>query len=96
MAILIYYKKKTNLEGDITEVKIWKVDKSKNFPHGVKYSLVYIHNGKRVLGYDNERSKGDHKHFLGKEEKYNYINISKLSYDFEKDVEEVRRKLYEN
>ena len=46
-------------------MKVWKVPKSKDFPDGVKYSFVYIHNGKRVLGYDNERGKGHHKHIKG-------------------------------
>jgi len=28
--------------------------------HGFKYRLVYIVNGVRVVGFDNERGKGDH------------------------------------
>ena len=30
--------------------------------HLIKYRLVYIVNGLRMVGYDNERGKGDHKH----------------------------------
>ena len=32
-------------------------------PFGIKYSVVYIKDGKRVLGYDNAEGKGDHKHY---------------------------------
>jgi hypothetical protein len=34
-------------------------------PHGLKYRLVYVKNGKRLVGCDNERGKGDHKHIGG-------------------------------
>ena len=96
MAVLLYYKKEITIEGDLIKMKIWKINKSKDFPYGLKYSLVYIHNGKRILGYDNERGKGDHKHYFGKEEKYNFIDIDILSYDFVDEVKNIRRKLYGN
>lgn len=38
--------------------------------HHIKYRLVYIVEGVRVVGYDNERGKGDHKHLLNKEVPY--------------------------
>jgi hypothetical protein len=31
-------------------------------PHSYKYRLVYVVAGKRVIGFDNERGKGDHVH----------------------------------
>jgi len=96
LAELIYYYRILNLEGDIIEIKIWGVKKSIDFPHGLKYSLVYINKNKRLLGYDNERMKGDHKHYFNKQIKYNFIDIDKLRDDFEKDVKELRRKLYGN
>jgi len=33
--------------------------------HCYKYRLVYIVDGVKVLGYDNERGKGDHRHLDG-------------------------------
>jgi len=47
------------IEGVIREVVPDAVPPSE---HRVKYRLVYIVNGVRVVGYDNERGKGDHKH----------------------------------
>ncbi len=35
--------------------------------HRIKYRLVYIVAGQRLVGYDNERGKGDHKH-IGNDE----------------------------
>ncbi|MFX0142140.1 MAG: DUF6516 family protein [Candidatus Hodarchaeota archaeon] len=50
------------------ETKIWMVKKSQRFPIGYKYSLIYIKNGERVIGYDNAEGKGDHRHFCNNEE----------------------------
>ena len=36
----------------------WEVPKSIDFPEGIKYAFAYIVERKRVIGYDNERSKG--------------------------------------
>lgn len=33
--------------------------------HRLKYSLFYGRPGVRAVGYDNERGKGDHRHFEG-------------------------------
>lgn len=72
------------------EIKLWKIPRSETKPHGCKYSLVYIEKGKRVVGYDNAESKGDHKHYGNKEEQYNFKNIDKLVKDFTRDVEKIR------
>jgi hypothetical protein len=42
---------------------IWRAPKSEDKPFGVKYSIVYIKDGKRLVGYDNAEGKGDHKHY---------------------------------
>jgi len=43
--------------GNIVEVKILRVEKTESEPYGIKYSLVYIENGERVVGYDNYEKK---------------------------------------
>jgi hypothetical protein len=50
--------------------------------HRFKYSLVYITKGVRVIGYDNERGKGDHRHLHGQETPYRFDGIAKLLADF--------------
>ena len=55
--------------------------------HPYKYRLVYIVEGKRVIGYDNERGKGDHKHIGGLEVTYVFKNVPTLLADFKCDLE---------
>ena len=40
-----------------------------------------------VVGYDNERGKGDHRHLRGVESDYNFVDIPTLLRDFWADVE---------
>ncbi len=40
----------------------------------------------RVIGYDNERGKGDHRHLGGREEAYSFVNPRQLIADFMADV----------
>jgi len=44
--------------------------------------------GQRVLGYDNERGKGDHKHVGKSEMPYNFVSPQQLMADFMADLEE--------
>ena len=47
-------------DGAILEVVIWKVPEPvPPTEHGYKYSAVYVVNGVRVVGFDNERGKGE-------------------------------------
>jgi len=54
--------------------------------HPYKYRLVYVVEGKRIVGYDNERGKGDHKHLGNREEPYRFANPQQLMADFMADV----------
>ena len=78
-------------KGNIVEIKILKVEKTKTEPYSIKYSLVYIENGKRVIGYDNYERKGDHKHYLGREIPYKFENVDKLIRDFLDDIKKYKR-----
>ena len=50
--------------------------------HGYKYSAAYVVNGVRVVGFDNERGKGDHCHIEGKEKPYTFDGVEQLNEDF--------------
>ena len=54
--------------------------------HRYKYSLFYGWPGRRVVGYDNERGKGDHKHVTGVEAPYAFTSIERLLDDWAADV----------
>ena len=56
--------------------------------HRIKYRLVYIVDGERVVGYDNERGKGDHKHIRGVQRAYRFKDVPTLIRDFLRDVKE--------
>ncbi len=73
--------------GEIVERVIWIVPSPvPPSEHDFKYRLVLIRNGVRVVGYDNERGKGDHRHHHGVEAPYNFVSIDRLIADFEADV----------
>lgn len=42
-----------------------------------------------MVGYDNERGKGDHRHIGGRELKYRFTDIDTLVGDFLRDVEKL-------
>jgi hypothetical protein len=48
--------------------------------------LFYGQPGARIVGYDNERGKGDHRHLDGREEFYEFRSIETLIQDFLSDV----------
>ena len=82
--------------GNIVEIKLWNVAPSPDKPHGYKYSLVYIVNGKRVVGYDNAERKGDHRHEGDAVRPYSFRGLRRLAKDFLKDIEEYSRKHHED
>lgn len=66
-------------DGALVEMVVWRVPQAvPPTEHGFKYRLVYIVQGERVLGYDNERGKGGHRHFRGREEPVDFRSIDDL------------------
>ena len=75
--------KNINPDGSILEVVIWKVPKPvPPTEHGYNYRAVYVVGGVRLVGFDNERGKGDHCHIGGKELPYVFISVDQLLKDF--------------
>ena len=67
---------------------IWQLPRaSAERPHGLKYRLYFGRDGKRIVGYDNERGKGDHKHLGEVEIRYRFVSVAQLLTDFLADVE---------
>ena len=59
--------------------------------HPFKYRLVFARDGKRLVGYDNERGKGDHRHVGKKEQPYTFVDEASLFEDFWQDVKEAAK-----
>ena len=78
-------------DGAILTMRIWQVP-SPVLPasHNLKYSLFYGRPGERLVGYDNGRGKGDHRHYEDREEAYPFVSIEKLIEDFRADVARLR------
>ena len=90
-AVLIRHDKVTDEQGNTVEIKLWKIPPTPDKPKGYKYSLAYIVDGKRVIGYDNSEQKGDHRHHESLEVPYAFSSLRQLAEDFMADVQRFKR-----
>ena len=80
-------------DGAILEFVIWRVPTPvPGSNHAFKYRFYYGRDGERIVGYDNERAKGDHRHLHGVETPYVFTDIDTLMNDFLNDVQTERSK----
>lgn len=78
-------------EGDIIDLVVWRL--SEPVPpsgHCYKYRLVFVRDGQRLIGFDNERGKGDHCHIDGEERPYRFTSPEQLIEDFIEEVQGCR------
>ncbi|MGO9172614.1 MAG: DUF6516 family protein [Rhodomicrobium sp.] len=93
-AVRIFYDRMDFSDGSILEMTIWTVPAPvQGSAHRLKYSLFYGRPGLRLVGYDNERGKGDHRHLEGREEPYTFTTPEALIEDFLADVTKLRGEL---
>jgi hypothetical protein len=86
-AILLQNRRLDLANGMIVQIRIWKLPhQTDERPHGLKYSLFYGRKGERIIGYDNEAGKGDHRHYCDREELYAFVTMEQLVADFWNDV----------
>lgn len=82
-AELVHRFKDITVEGGVIELVVWRVPQPvPPTTHGYKYRAVYAVNGVRVVGFDNERGKGDHCHLDGQELPYRFSSVEQLVEDF--------------
>ncbi len=90
-AVLLYRDKYIYQDGAIREMVIWQlVEADSQRPHGLKYRLFYGYPSRCLVRYDNERGKGDHRHYHEREEMYEWVSITQLVVDFMADIEKLR------
>lgn len=83
-ALLLLRDRTPYSDGALAEVVIWEVPEPvPPCTHTIKYRLVYIVAGVRVLGMDNERGKGDHMHRHGTEMAYDWRGVEALLDDWD-------------
>lgn len=90
---LAFHDKAVYPDGSIVEMTIWELSGPvAGSKHKLKYSLFYGLPGTRIVGYDNERGKGDHKHIGKDEEAYLFTTVEQLVADFLSDIAKERSK----
>ena len=88
---LLFYQRIDYEDGAIVEMVLWRVPSPvPPSSHDMKYSLFYGRPGLREVGYDNERGKGDHRHFQAAETTYAFTSVEQLVADFWDDVRTLR------
>ncbi len=91
-ADLLYRLKYRLDDGSIVEMVIWRVPRPvAGSAHRFKYRLYFGKGGQRIVSYDNERGKGDHRHRMERESAYRFTSAEKLIADFLSDIDEARR-----
>jgi hypothetical protein len=89
---LLYHYKRIYDDGAILEARVWELDRAViGSAHQFKYRLFYGFPGRRLVGYDNERGKGDHRHAGRREELYEFVSVERLLDDFFADVDGLRK-----
>ena len=90
-ATLILHRKRLYDNGAIAELTLWLVPAAvARSNHSFKYSLYYGRGGQRLIGYDNEAGKGDHRHYGDREEAYQFTTPEQLIANFLADVRALR------
>lgn len=92
-AILIHDSRRNYSDGTFVQIRIWQLPAAtEERPHALKYSLFYGRAGERIVGYDNERGKGDHKHLRDIEIAYRFSTLDQLFADFRRDMAMMRNR----
>ena len=90
-ATLAFHDKQVLADGAIVEMRIWRLSQpAAGSKHELKYSLFYGYPGRRLVGYDNEPGKGDHRHLEDEESSYRFTTVEKVIEDFLADVRRAR------
>ena len=92
-ATLHHHSKLTYPDGAVREMILWQLPKSSaDRPHGLKYRLYYgLADGTCLVRYDNESGKGDHQHYRGREQPYQFLSVELLVRDFLADIAKLRK-----
>jgi hypothetical protein len=90
-ARLLLDRKETFPDGTISETVIWLLPAPvPGSHHNYKYRFFFGLPGRRLIGYDNERGKGDHRHVEEAEEPYRFTDPAELIRDYWDAVERWR------
>lgn len=90
-ATLIFEDREVLADASIVEMRIWRVPRPVSpSTHLYKYALFFGYPGGRVVGFDNERGKGDHKHVRSVESPYIFRGPRQSIEDFRAAIQAAR------
>jgi len=69
-------------DGSYIDASVQSIEPDQWRPHGVRYRLAWIQNGKARVLFNNHHGKGDHFHIDGKEHSYSFSTVKQLGLDF--------------
>jgi hypothetical protein len=75
-------------DGSYIDASVQYIKSDRWRPHGVRYRLAWIQNGKARVLFDNHHGKGDHFHVDDEEYPYCFSSVKQLGSDF---AEQVKR-----
>ena len=79
----LLYSREQRADGTVLELRLWRVPQPvPPSTHPFKYALFYGRPGVRLVLFDNERGKGDHKHIREVESSYAFTTPEALVADF--------------
>ena len=83
----LMFRKLARDDGSILQLVVWELPKPlPGSDHRYKYRFYYGRERKTLVRYDNERGKGDHRHYGNREESYTFRDLDTLLQDFLRDV----------
>ena len=79
----LFYSREDLGHGAVLELRLWRVPEPvPPSEHRYKYALFYGRPGVRLVLFDNERGKSDHKHIREVETSYTFTTPEALVQDF--------------
>lgn len=87
-AVLLLRERHVLTETAFVELVVWQVPQPvPGSAHDFNYSLALVVDRDRVVRYDNQAGKGDHKRLYSAESTYRFVDVATLQADFWADVE---------
>lgn len=81
------HRKLVREDGSILQLVVWELPEPlAGSAHRYKYRFYFGRDGVPLVRYDNERGKGDHRHYGDREEPYTFSDLEALLRDFLRDV----------
>ncbi len=76
-------------DGSYIDWSIIRIKRDRWRPHGIKYRVAWVEDGKCRVLFDNHHGKEDHCHVDGAEKAYDFTTVEQLWSDFHAEVRQL-------